>query len=468
MTLTVRTVALLLPLTLLPAHVAAGVSAEEAARLGKELTRVGAIRAGNAEKTIPEYTGESNFIEADKTMTPKDLQKLREERPSAVEEILGRATTAKLFSITKDNVAQYEDKLTAGHRAMFERHPDFRMDVYQPVRTAFYPEKTLEETVKNATRASYDGQYVKGAAIGFPFPIPQRGEEVIWNHKLKFRGSSLRRINNEALVQPDGNYQISKAINDIEFYYANLKGIPKGKENLIFAYAGETLEPAAVAGQRVLVLEKVDESDGGRVVYLYNEGIGLRRVPKAGYDTPLPASFGELFADQADMFNGALDRYNWKLVGRVEKYIAYNSYLMNSPKRKYDELIQKGFLNREYARYELHRVWVVEATLKEGHNHQLKRRTFYVDEDSWSIAAVDCYDNQDALWRLQEAHLITLPFIPTVTGVPEVMYDLQSGRYFVTGLYSEERMPDWTFEHPKTHFSQRTLTRKGMFRWPKN
>ncbi len=454
-------------LSLLPQATLAAVSAEEAAKLGKELTRVGAIRAGNADGSIPEYTGESNFIEADKNITPEDLQKLRSERPGAVDEILGRATHAKLFSITKENLAKHADKLTAGHQAMFERHPDFRMDVYQSVRTAFYPEKTLEETVKNATRAKYTGEHVKDAVLGFPFPIPKLGEEVMWNHKLKFRGSSLRRINNEAVVQPDGNYQISKSITDIEFYYANLKGMPKGKENMIFAYAGETIEPPSVSGQRVLVLEMVDESAGGRVVYLYNEGIGLRRVPRAGYDTPLPASFGELFADQADMFNGALDRYNWKLVGRQEKYIAYNSYLLNSPKRKYDEIIQKGFANRDYARYELHRVWVVEATLKEGHNHQLKRRTFYVDEDSWSIAAVDCYDNQDALWRLQEAHLITLPFIPTVTGLPEVMYDLQSGRYFITGLYSEERMPDWTFEHSKSHFSQRSLTRKGMFRWSK-
>ncbi len=444
----------------------AKVPPEEAARLGKDLTPVGAIKAGNADGTIPEWTGESNFIESDKIITPKDLEKLRKDRPATLEEMIGRAGEKLLFTINKDNYKQYADKLTRGHQAMFERWPDYKMNVYQSVRTAFYPKEIYEATRENASRAYLEGtDTLIDAKLGFPFPIPKSGAEVIWNHKLKFRGSTLSRINNEAVVQADGNYQISKSASHIKFIYANLKEPQDSKANLLFYYMGETLEPARVAGSRVLVIEKIDESDGGRNVWIFNPGIGRpQKISKAGYDVTLPASDGELLADQADMFNGALDRYDWKLVGRKEFYIAYNAYKINGPRVKYADIIRPGHVNRDLVRYELHRVWVVEATLRDGMTHLIKKRTFYVDEDSWSIAAVDCYDNQDKLWKLQEAHLITLPFIPTVTGIPEAVYDLQSGRYFVTGLTQEEEVPDWQVEFRKNHFSQRTLTRRNLFR----
>lgn len=441
-------------------------SAEEIAKLGKELTPVGAIRAGNEEGTIPEWTGESNFIDSDKIITPSDLEKLRKDRPAELEEMLGRAGDKLSFTITKDNLAEYADKLSEGHKAMFNRWPDFKMNVYETVRTAFFPQQIYDATIANATSASMkNDDQLDGAKLGFPFPIPTTGAEAIWNHKLKFRGSTLRRINNEAVVQSDGNYSISKSISDVKFIYANLDEPEKKKSNLLFYYMGETLAPARVAGQRALVIEKTDELDGGRSVWIWNEGIGRpQRIPKAGFDLPLPSSDGELLADQADMFNGALKLYDWKLIGRKEHIIAYNSYKINGPRVKYADIIKPGHVNRDLVRYELHRVWVVEATLKPGMNHQLKRRVFYIDEDSWSIAAVDCYDNQDKLWKLQEAHLITIPFIPTVTGIPEAVYDLQSGRYFVTGLNTEEKVANWKIEFKKTHFTERSLKRRSLFK----
>src|SRR3546814_12861612 len=79
-----------------------------------------------------------------------------------------------------------------------------------------------------------------------------------------------------------------------------------------------------------------------------------------------------------------------------------NSTRIGSPDATYDKVIRRGHINPEYARYELHRVWVVEATLKAGLRHAFSKRVFYVDEDSWSIAAVDCYDGRGQLWRFQE------------------------------------------------------------------
>src|SRR3546814_20409512 len=82
-------------------------------------------------------------------------------------------------------------------------------------------------------RASLNGtDDVQGAELGFPFPIPKSGAEPIWNHKLEFRGSAVRRYNNQAIVKPDGSYKISKLIEDVKFKYANLKE-PRSEERRV-------------------------------------------------------------------------------------------------------------------------------------------------------------------------------------------------------------------------------------------
>ncbi len=450
----------------------AKVDAGEAGKLGKELTAVGAIKAGNADGTIPEYVGKGYFQESDLTITPKKLSDMRKSSPEEIDKMFKRAVSVAgedalkpLYTITKANMGEHKAKLTTGQIAMLERFDGFTVPVYKSLRSAFFPEEITKATIANATTAELKGDDVLvGAKLGFPFPIPKQGAEVIWNHKLKYRLSTLRRVINEALVATDGSYQISKTAQDVEFYYNNLKDVDEKMRNTVFAVIMETLSPPDVAGQRLLAIENMDQSTGGRKVFLFTEGVGLREVPKAGYDTPLPNSFGEMYADQADQFNGQMDRYEWKLVGRQEKIIPYNNYALNDPRQKYKNILTPYYINRDLARYELHRVWVVEATLRQGTNHQIKRRTFYVDEDSWSIAAVDCYDNQDKLWKYQEGYLITLPMLQTVSGVPEAYYDLQSGRYFVSNLTTEEGVGDWEIEYRKKHFSARTLKKPKIFK----
>jgi mannose-6-phosphate isomerase-like protein (cupin superfamily) len=137
------------------------------------------------------------------------------------------------------------------------------------------------------------------------------------------------------------------------------------------------------------------------------------------------------------MYNGSPERYDWELLGKKEIYVPYNSYRLHSDELSYDELLQPLHLNPEVPRYELHRVWVVEATLKEGTRHQYKRRTFYIDEDSWQIVHVDQYDNRDELWRVSEGHGINYYDVPTYWTTLEVHYDLQEGRYLAVGLNNE-------------------------------
>ncbi|MGH8445285.1 MAG: DUF1329 domain-containing protein [Solimonas sp.] len=377
------------------------------------------------------------------------------------------ASMRPLYVITKANVAQYDKLLTEGHKAMFKTYPDYKMIVFPSYRNAFFPDDILKATIANASRATLVGtDDVQGAELGFPFPIPKSGAEPLWNHKLKFRGSAVKRFNNQAIVKPDGSYKISKLVEDVKFKYANLKEPAAMRKGGMFAYyLQEVLEPPRVAGQVILVHETAGGEGNTRLAWIYSPGLGrVNRAPDVGYDNPSVGSDGEQFNDQIDVFNGALDRFDWKLLGKKELLIPYNSWMLNSPTFKYKDIIRPGHINQDLARYELHRVWVVEATLKNGQRHRFGKRRFYLDEDSWSIAAVDCYDNRGALWKVQEAHLLSIPFIPTVSGIPETIYDLQSKRYFVTTMTNEDAISDFEVKYDDSMFLPAALQRKARSR----
>jgi len=368
------------------------------------------------------------------------------------------------YVINKSNLAQYEKLLTDGHKAMFKTYPGYKMVVYPSYRNAFFPDEILKATVANATRATLVGtDDVQKAELGFPFPIPKSGAEPMWNHKLKFRGSAVKRFNNQAIVKPDGSYKISKLVEDVKLKYANLKEPAEVRKGGIFAYyLQEVLSPPRVAGQIILVHESAGGEGNTRLAWIYSPGLGrVNRAPDVGFDNPSIGSDGEQFNDQIDVFNGSLERYDWKLLGKRELLIPYNSWMLNSPTFKYKDIIRPGHINQDLARYELHRVWVVEATLKAGQRHRFGKRRFYLDEDSWSIAAVDCYDNRGQLWKFQEAHLLSIPFIPTVSGIPETIYDLQSKRYFVTTMTNEDAISDFEVSYDDGLFTPASLQRKA-------
>lgn len=495
---------LILALLLVAPLAAATATPEEAARLGKDLTPVGGLAAGNAEGSIPAWIGERDFTDALKNFKRADLERIRStlngmnlrsevdqalsaadkgefKAVSAVfQKVIDRlppdqkalAKTAEkqlasaiepVLTLTQANYRQHADKLTEGHLALFAAHPTYKMNIYGGIRNAFYPQEIYAATRANATRVKLEGtDGIKGALLGFPFPIPKHGAEVIWNHKLKFRGTGVRRWNDHAIVKPDGSYKLTQVVENVKFKYANFKQPPPAGNWLMALYLQEVVAPPRVAGQVILVHETADQSTASRAAWLYSPGLArVNRAPDVGYDNPSIGTDGEQFNDQVDTFNGALDRYNWKLLGRKELYIPYNSYMLSMPVLKYRDLFRPLHLNQSLARYELHRVWVVEATLKPGQRHQLKKRVFYVDEDSWAIAAVAGYDNRGQLWKVQESHLITAPFVPTVTGVPELIYDLQSKRYFATSLLNEGEIPDWEIQLDDALFSPASLNRKA-------
>ena len=222
------------------------------------------------------------------------------------------------------------------------------------------------------------------------------------------------------------------------------------------------IAPARLAGQSILIHETINQVKEPRKAWTYNPGQRrVRRAPNVAYDNPGTASDGQRTSDQNDMFNGSPDRYDWTLVGRQEMYVPYNSYKLHSGDLSYDDIIRPGHINPDLLRYELHRVWVVDAKLKEGTSHIYARRTFYIDEDSWQILAMDQYDNRGEIWRVSEAHVINYYQVPLLWQTLEVHYDLQNGRYLAIGLNNQERPEMFNIEMDKRDFTPNALRRKG-------
>ncbi|EVT89037.1 hypothetical protein Z046_00295 [Pseudomonas aeruginosa VRFPA09] len=319
------------------------------------------------------------------------------------------AADKPLFTIDKANLEQYREHLTPGQLALFKTYPDsFRMPVYPSRRSGSAPQWLYDNTFANATSARLldGGNGFADAYGGVPFPIPKSGVEALWNHVARYRGTYVVRRASEVAVQRNGSYSLVTSQQEALFKYYLKGGSFADLNNLMFYYLSFTKSPARLAGGAVLVHETLDQVKEPRQAWGYNAGQRrVRRAPNLAYDTPIAAADGLRTADDTDMFNGAPDRYDWKLLGKKEIYIPYNNYKVSSPEVKYEELLKPGHLDPQYTRYELHRVWVVEGTLKPGARHIYSKRTLYLDEDSWSAAVVDQYDGRGELWRVSMAYL---------------------------------------------------------------
>jgi len=446
----IKILALCLPLAYSGVTMAAPSDAQIAQLGGSTLTPFGAEKAGNADGSIPAWTGGI-------TKPPAGYKKGQHHpNPFAGEQ--------PLFTITADNMDQYADKLSAGHKAMLKTYPSFRIPVYPSHRSASAPQRIYDATKQSAKTASLTdtGNGVTGTVNGVPFPFAENGTEAIWNHLLRYRGDQVRRYVSQAAPTRGGRYTLVEFQEDILFLYS-LPDMTEAKlNNRIAMFKQSVKAPARLAGGLLLVHDTLDQVKEPRNAWLYNTGQRrVRRAPNVAYDNPGTASDGLRTTDQQDMFNGAPDRYDWTLVGRKEMYIPYNSYELHSDKVTYKDILTPLHINPELARYELHRVWVVEANLKEGSRHIYKRRTFYIDEDSWQIMLSDAYDDRDQLWRVSEGHSINYYEVPIMWTTLETHNDLQAGRYIALGLDNQAKMYDFDIPPNPAAFTPQALRREG-------
>lgn len=410
----------------LSSNAQAAVDAAQVAQLGQSLTLIGAEKAANADGTIPEYTGGNTTLPAG--FTQGDSM-----RPNPYEDEQPRLV------IDAKSAAENKDKLTATINELFKRFPDFRLDVYPTHRSAAYPQWVLDNTVKNAANAqSTDGGIgLLNALPGTPFPIPANGGEAMWNHLLRYQGSTANSKFDNWNVDSAGVATLATtgdATINYPFYQDPARTTVSEPKELFYRIKVLYTAPARRAGEAVLLQDALDPLKQPRRAWQYLPG--QRRVklaPDLAYDTPNPGSAGASTYDDTFVFSGALDRFDWKLVGKREMYVPYNSY-----KIVYDidvgKMTTPNTVNPDVVRWELHRVWVVEATLKPGKRHIYKKRTFYLDEDTWAALASDEYDARGDLYRGSLAFLAPSYDVKVPVGPAHMIYDMIVGSYNITGM----------------------------------
>jgi len=420
---------------------------------GTPLTPVGAIRSGNSDGTIPEWTG---GIAKSPTANGRLVDPFSADVP--------------LFTIDARNVEKYRDRLTPGDVALIAKYPSFKMQVFPTRRSASFPQRIYEKSIDNARtgRLVDGGEGVADVSEGFPFPILDEDPEVaayqaMWNHKLKYKSEGLRIAFNQAVVTSDGNYTLVHFKEELLAPYYKEGSKIGDIENVLAYFRQESTSPPRLAGQILLVHETLNARKSPRQAWIYNPGQRrVRRAPNVAYDNPGTAADGLRTNDMFDMFNGAMDRFTWKLLGKREMYVPYNQYRIQSEKVPIQQILRPGHLNPDLLRYELHRVWVVEAVLRPEARHINSRRTFYLDEDSWQILAVEHYDAHGDLWRYSEAAPVNFYQVPVFWTADQVDYDLKSGRYCVAGLENQEAPRDFGYSASIGDFSPQSLREAGI------
>jgi len=414
-------------LVLLAPAARGGVSAEEAARLDGELTPLGAERGANTDGTIPAWSGGLSAPPPD--FRPGERQ---------VDPYPGDAIQ---YTVTAADLAARGHLLSDGQKALLEAHPDtWRLNVYPTRRSAAYPTWVYEAVRANATQArvSLDGKgSVADARVGPPFPIPKSGVEVIWNHNLRWRGARVERKEGIAAVTRLGRYRVVLLDQLLGLPYGARRPDAFGKAhpNVLLALKAAIVAPSRLANNASLVIEPIDQTKDARKSWIYDRNLHrVLRLPWIAYDFPAPYSDNLRTIDDFWLFNGPPDRFAWELLGKRELLIPYNAYRLHADDVDAGDLLGRHHLEPERARYELHRVWVVQGTLRPGAKHVYSRRVFYVDEDSWQIAVAESYDLDGRLWRVNEAHAVQLYDVPLLASTLEVFYDLKERRYLVNGL----------------------------------
>ncbi len=432
------------------------ISAQEAARLGNDLTPLGGEKAGNASGTIPAWDG--GLTSRAQAGFPNFRSGGHHPDPFAADK--------PLFTVTPQNRAQYANLLTEGHKKLLQQYPTYKMVVYPTRRSAAVPQRIYDATRRIATTAQLaeGGNGVLNAGEGIPFPIPREGVEIFWNHVLRYRADIAARQIGQAPVTASGSYTMVKFKDEFYVSYSLPGARSESLDNIILYFIQETTAPARLAGEILLVHETLDQSKENRKAWIYNPGQRrVRRAPDVAFDNPGTNSDNLRTSDQFDMYNGSPQRYNWRIAGKREMLVPYNSYKLHSNTLKYADILKKNHINQDHARYELHRVWVVDSVLKPGVSHLYKRRTLYVDEDSWQILAVDCYDSRDQLYRVQEGHVINYYDVPTLWTTLELVMDLSNGRYLALGLDNEEqRTYDFNIKRTTADYQPSMLQRRGV------
>ena len=432
--------------------------AADASQLGLTLTPFGAERAGNAAGTIPAWTGGMTVVPAgiswDPNATlPPDFW--ADEQP--------------LYEVNPENMAQYEALLTDGVKFQIQ-NKGMNLKVYPTHRTASAPQWVYDNAAANVTRAVLNPNGGRlgytGAYGGIPFPIldtsdPYKaGAQAVWNHESRWGGSYLEQVSSTFVVIGGVRSlaQVSRAAFIYPFYQKG--GSPSTYDGYLYKVGGPgQFAPANVAGDQTINYTSSNPIATPNVTWQLLAGQGrVRKAPEVEYDTPSTYADGICNYDEYYGFNGALNEYDWKLLGKQEMLVPYNNNkLANTP-----SAVAHGpkFINPDAMRWELHRVWVVEATLHPGERNVLARRKLYIDEDTWQAMIIDSWDAKGNIFHHGFTVNGVFPNLPGTIFTNVIVNNLQTGNYVsVTGAWGDAPYnAAWTFDPvPPSTFNPQTM-----------
>lgn len=435
-----QTAAAVLAVSMLGNVALAGVSAEEARQLGTTLTPLGGEMAGNKEGTIPPYTGGLKALPPGVKPAPdgKLANPFPNEKP--------------LFSIDAKNMAQYADKLADSVQALMKKYPSFRIDVYPSHRTASAPEAVYKATLANATKATSEanGDGFDGARMGVPFPIPKNGYEVMFNYIVRPKVPYERRVLDILSVDSTGALTLVLR-NDMyaESPWSDPARVDEVlKTGIYMTYRVPSVAPARQVGNDSLALYCVDFRKCDTTIYIYTPGQRrVRLAPEIKYDTPIASFGGTVTGDESDgVWGGRMDRFDFKLVGKKEMYVPYNSndFVYNI---KSDKKLTPNHPDPATLRWELHRMWVVDATLKPGKRHTSSKKRFYFDEDSWAGVIGDSWDASGTIYRsgwspFVQDYRTNMP----LSGFDNLKFDFSKSLYVFSGDYGCDVCGTWQLD----------------------
>jgi hypothetical protein len=398
--------------------VTAAVSPQEAAKLGTELTEFGAVKAASADGSIPAYTGGQAVLPGMDARNGKYVDPFADEKP--------------LYRITAANMDQYGDKLSDGLKQLLKNQKDYYIDVYPTHRTISYPEKFLAATKRNATTCHTlnDGVSLEeNCRGGLPFPIPKTGNEAMWNKLLAYWGDqawSSVGVNMWMITQEGSAVQtnLMRPYTEKPYYQVDMADRPANVLSRTLAY---TDGPSRKAGEINGTTDYLDEIAVPRRAWQYT--VGQRRVklaPEFSYDTPMAPTGGTMFYDELFLFDGKQDRFDFKLLGQREMFLPANNYAVTFG-CKVDKLFTGTHMDPACERWELRRVWVVEATLKPGMRHANSKRRYYWEEDGFTSGLMEGWDQGGSLTRFGVNYSVSVPDVKAQIGPTFSIYNFNRG-----------------------------------------
>jgi hypothetical protein len=397
------------------------------ALLTTTLTPLGAERAGNADGSIPAWTG--GLVSAPLPASqPIGGPIFSDEQP--------------LYIVDSSNMAQHQDLLTPGIQTLITKY-GFSLKVYPTHRTAAATQFCYDNTAKNVTRAKLDP---RGGRLGFtdawggiPFPIINTtdplvgGAQLIWNHLVTWYPYEI--VTNLApgcvviagkvvLVAGGSSHQICP-------YYD-----PNGSLETYDGYFSKghyyNKAPASVNGQETLVWHSSNVNIHPDIVWSLVNGEGrVRKAPNEQFDSPDPDANGINNVDEASCFYGNPSQYDWTFIEKKEMLVPYNCN--NILAHDVFEFLGPHFPNPDFVRWEKHRVWVVDATLHPGERNVNAKRRLYFDEDTWLGMLGEGYDAQGNMVKVYKNYNECFPSIPGTIQQSTLTFNLITGDYVYNG-----------------------------------